>query len=73
MLASSRIPIDLIPDDPLRLPGWYIEGHSRGREVWVFGNDTLHRFLPHEPRRLPDSDLALLYDSLAIYTRSFRA
>jgi hypothetical protein len=40
-------------------PGWYIQGSSSGREVWVLEPKALPAFLDHEPDHLTNEDARL--------------
>lgn len=60
-----------IPVRPIVLyPGWYIEGKSGGKEVWVLHEKSLPAFLDYEPDRLTSEDVALYYARLGDEVRN---
>jgi hypothetical protein len=71
---TARDPHSIRTFPVLIFPGWWIDETSPkpNRHIWVFGDDTLHKWLPNEPRRLPASDVALFTETLSEYTRNFK-
>jgi hypothetical protein len=54
-----------IPVRPVVLyPGWFIEGSSSGREVWVLNPKVMISFLDHENAQLASEDVALFASRL---------
>jgi hypothetical protein len=50
-------------------PGWFIEGSSSGREVWVLEPKALPAFLDHEPDHLSQEDARLFASHLKTFNR----
>jgi hypothetical protein len=50
-------------------PGWYIQGSSSGREVWVLEPKALPAFLDHEPQHLTEEDARLIATHLKTFNR----
>ena len=56
----------------LILPGWFITDPAAfPREVWIMGNETLHKWLQREPKRLSGGDVAGLAAALEDYVRNY--
>ena len=55
----------------LMVPGWFVEGKSSGKDVWVLGNEPLLAFLNREVRKLKGEDVALFYEAVGTYVRAF--
>jgi Nuclease-related domain len=51
-------------------PGWFIEGSSSGREVWVLTERVLPRFIEKEDPVLPEGDIARISSMLAARNRT---
>jgi hypothetical protein len=64
-LDAKSIPVGAV----LFFPGWWIEGKSFGKDVWVFGDGTLHKVLRREFQRLSQQDIALFHQAIAAHTR----
>lgn len=59
-----------IPIRPVVLfPGWYIEGTSSGKVVWVLEPKGLPKWLAYEPSKLSREDVALFHQRLAEHMR----
>lgn len=50
-------------------PGWFIEGSSSGREVWVLNEKILPRFIEQEDAVLSEGDVARIASMLASRSR----
>ncbi len=53
-------------------PGWYIEGKSTGREVWVLEPKGLPGFLEHEKAVLESQDVASIAYQVSTYIRTLQ-
>ncbi|MEX2213236.1 MAG: nuclease-related domain-containing protein [Phycisphaeraceae bacterium] len=62
-----------IPIRPVLLfPGWFIEGTSSGKLVWVLEPKALPKWLPYEPTKLSLEDAALFHHRLSSHIRQNR-
>ena len=69
LLQESTSRRDL-PIRPVVLyPGWWVEGSSSGREVWVLNPRALPKWLANEPVKLSDDDVALFASRLKLHVR----
>ena len=50
-------------------PGWWINGSSTGKDVWVLNEKCLPGFLAHEDEHLTEEQINTLAAQLARYSR----
>ena len=61
-----------LPTRPvLLLPGWWINKSKPFGNLWILANDTLHTWLPNEPRQITDAEIASLSAELTNYIRNY--
>jgi hypothetical protein len=63
--SSHSLPVHAV----LLFPGWWITSRSRCEKLWIFSDNTLHKFLPKEPAHLSPEDIALYAEALTAYLR----
>ncbi len=54
-------------------PGWYVNGTSTGREVWVLTPENFAIFLDHEKPKLNADEIQMATDALARFVRASAA
>ena len=71
LAESTNRPVDKIHVRPVVLyPGWFIEGSSSGRRVWVLTPEAFVAFLDHEYEQLEDEDIGLYHSHLIKHIRA---
>ncbi len=71
--ASTAIPNSDLPIRPVILyPGWYVDGRSSGKDVWVFNEKAFMSFLLRERTKLTKDQVAKLSHHLTLHVRAKR-